>query len=251
MTTLTGKTQCTLYIDESGDLGANRGTQWFVLTGIVVNRSDEPTIRNVLSSVRTKLNMKSIHWRTIRDFYKKIYIMRQVAPLPFEYINIIFDTTKYDLKKIPSYDMAYNFLCKLLLERASWLLRDTGRNGEIVLSSRGTNRDNELIDYITNKLLPYPSNNIADVFSSATSKAASQWDLLQLADICATTTFTSLEAHPQYGFTTPCHASFIRDKLYARNGVVESYGIKYFAPDMKPSSAYLSERAICKLRQHK
>ncbi len=37
---------CTVYIDEAGDLGINRGTQWFILSALVVNKSDEFSIRD-------------------------------------------------------------------------------------------------------------------------------------------------------------------------------------------------------------
>ena len=43
-------TQCTIYIDEAGDLGINRGTRWFVLTSVIVNKESELNIRNILSS---------------------------------------------------------------------------------------------------------------------------------------------------------------------------------------------------------
>lgn len=29
-------TNCTVYIDEAGDLGINRGTQWFILSAVIV-----------------------------------------------------------------------------------------------------------------------------------------------------------------------------------------------------------------------
>ena len=45
--------------------------------------------------------------------------------------------------------------------------------GDIVLSARGTSRDGELIEYIQEKLLPYPGNSIdATVFGKITAKTA-------------------------------------------------------------------------------
>lgn len=32
---------CTIYIDEAGDLGVGKGTQWFVLTAVIINKSSE------------------------------------------------------------------------------------------------------------------------------------------------------------------------------------------------------------------
>lgn len=34
----TDKILCTVYIDEAGDLGCNRGTQWFVLSAVIVDK---------------------------------------------------------------------------------------------------------------------------------------------------------------------------------------------------------------------
>ena len=41
-------TQCTIYIDEAGDLGINRGTRWFVLTSVIVNKESELNIKYVI-----------------------------------------------------------------------------------------------------------------------------------------------------------------------------------------------------------
>ena len=43
----------TVYIDESGDLGINRGTQWFVLSAVVVEKSEEKNIREKINQIKT------------------------------------------------------------------------------------------------------------------------------------------------------------------------------------------------------
>ena len=228
---------CTVYIDEAGDLGANRGTRWFVLTAVIVDKDKEPSIRSTLNSIKAKFNYQTIHWRKIGEFNKRAYISTEIAKHNFTYVNVLFDTTKYDPKKIPSPDIAYNYLCKLLLERVSWFMHDTGRIGDIMLSARGTSKDSVLVDYIENKLLNYPNNNIEKgVFGNVSARAASSWDLLQLADICATTMFNWHE-QDWLGFITPCHAMKFKDKLFSRRGKIETHGIKYFSEDMKPTDA--------------
>ena len=47
---------CTVYIDEAGDLGVNRGTRWFVLTAVVVNHADEPDIAYALHLRKNRKN---------------------------------------------------------------------------------------------------------------------------------------------------------------------------------------------------
>ena len=167
---------CTLYIDESGDLGANRGTRWFVLSGVIVNNEDEPQIRQVLSAVKSKFNLKTIHWRNLSDFFKRVYIVSQLSDCRFTYINVLFDTDQYDETKISSGDYVYNFMCRLLLERASWFVDDEKRKANIVLSSRGTSKDAELVSYIEDKLFTYTWNDIKNVFEKVSAKPASSWE---------------------------------------------------------------------------
>lgn len=245
--------KCTVYIDEAGDLGINRGTQWFVLTAVIINKDSESHMRNILKAIKKDLNLDNIHFRKLRNFEQRAYVVSKICDSDFDYINIILDTSKLNLHKLktsrstltekPSV-ILYNHACRYLIERTSWLLRDTDRTGEIILSSRGTSRDTELIDYI-NKLLTYPGNEIANQFSKICSKTAESWDMLQLADICATSMFYYHEINT-YGFLLPCHTMKLRQFLYQRNGSVDKYGIKYYSDEMKPNQNYFSDHMVCK-----
>ena len=232
----------TVYIDEAGDLGINRGTQWFVLSAVIVDKSDEQAIRVNLSLIKTKLNVNEVHIRKIKEFSRRAYIVKTLKNEKFTYVNVIVDTHKLTPSTTPI--IAYNFLCRLLLERVSWFLRDTNRIADIVLSARGTSRDNELIDYINNKLIPYPGNQISDVFRKVHAKSSAQWMLLQLADVCATTMFLYHEVNT-YGFSLPCFVKSLSSHIYSYNGKVDKYGVKYFTDAMKPSVNYLKSTWIC------
>ena len=236
---------CTVYIDEAGDLGVNRGTQWFIMSAVVVNKADEANIRAALNRIRTILNVQEIHMRNITDFFKRAVIVRELNNGTFTYMNVLVDTTKFDITKIPSSSIAYNYVCKYLLQRVSAYLQTKGQIGDIVLSARGTSRDAELITYIKNKLLPYPANRIdAAVFGNISSKAASSWDMLQLADVCATTMFLTYELN-YFGFCIPCYSIALQNHLFQKNNRVEPYGIKFFQPDMKPDVEKLRKKRIC------
>ena len=236
---------CTVYIDEAGDLGCQRGTRWFVLSAVIVNKKDEPQIRAKLSQIRTRLNVNSVHLRTLTDFYRRAFVSREINEEDFTYVNIIVDTNKLDYRKINSTATAYNFICRMLLERTSWLLRDTNRVGDIVLSARGTSRDRELIEYIQQKLLPFEDNQICSVaFEKVCAKSAGSWDLLQLADICATTMFLAYEVNG-WGFRTPCYSRILQPHLYRYSGKAFSYGIKYFQKEMQPEPDELKQNWPC------
>lgn len=239
---------CTIYIDEAGDLGIGKGTKWFVLSAVIVDICDELEIRNIISSIKQRLNIHDIHFRNLRGFEQRTFVVNELAKGNFEYINVIIDTDKLNFRcKNPSDKpsiVIYNYACRFLIERVSWLLRDTNRTGKIILSSRGTNRDQELIDYI-NKLLNFNKNEIINKFSSIQSKPANSWDLLQVADVCATSMFYRFEPN-QFGFITPCYSFRLKGKLYQYNGQIDKYGIKYYSDSMKPSSQYFIEKMICR-----
>ena len=235
----------TVYIDEAGDLGIRRGTKWFVITAVIVRASEEPAIRSAISHIKTKLNLKEIHLRKLNDFYKTAYVVSQIKGKEFTTANILMDT---DICELRDSVKTYNYMCRILLERVSWFLRDNDAYADIVLSSRGTSRDGELIDYIKNRLLNYRSNEISDRFNKISSKQASQWDMLQLADVCATSMFKAYEIN-SYGFTTPCHVSNLKDKLYTRNGSFDKYGLKFYKESMKPAATYFDNHRLCQLKK--
>lgn len=236
-----------LLVDESGDLGIEKGTDWFVLAGVLVDKSDEQDIRNTLKRIRQKINVNEIHFRKMSSFDKKSYVTAELAKCTFEYIAIIANTSMIKLtdngKNTPRSILSYNHMCRFLIERASWLLRDTERRADIILSSRGTSRDGELIDYIR-KVVADPVTNIEDRFDKITAKPASSWDLLQLADVCATSMFNMYQKNG-LGFITPCFAYRLNGHLYRHNQVILKYGVKYYDEAMAPSKNYFRENAPC------
>lgn len=233
--------KCNLYIDEAGDLGIKRGTRWFVITGVVAEETDEQHIRQTINHIRTMLNLREIHFRKITDFSRKIYVCKELSKENFTYANVLLDTSKSDHFYDPI--RTYNFMCRVLLERVSQYMKLNDMEGNIILSSRGTKRDGELIDYITNKLLNYKWNDVqSDVFCKIKSKPASEWDLLQLADVCATSTWKAYNPD-KLGFVYPCFASNLKTHLYQREGQIMEHGLKYIG--VRPGLNYFDDKEPC------
>lgn len=235
----------TVYIDEAGDLGIKRGTKWFILSAVIVDKDKESGIRKELKKIKENFNLNEVHLRKVPDYYKRAFIVKSVSACDFKIISIVIDTDKLNLLKFPNSTFTYNFACRLLIERISWFLRDEKKRADIVLSARGTSRDNELIRYIKEKLIPYEFNQVANVFCNVTAKTAASWDLLQLADISATTLFLAYEIN-HLGFRTPCFIKMLSTKYYRHNGHLHKYGLKYFSTDMQLSTEKLNENIICK-----
>lgn len=231
-----------VYIDEAGDLGWNKGSRWFVITAAVVDAEDEKSIRKNLAQIRARLNVNEVHLRKIKEFERRAYIVKSLSAENFTYLNVLIDTTK--LKPGLTSTILYNYSCRYLLERVSWFLRDTNRRADIVLSSRGTSRDNELIDYIR-QLISYPENEIVPhVFGTVSAKTPHCWELLQLADVCATSMFLCYEERV-YGFRLPCFAMALSKHLYKHGRQAVRYGLKFFRDDMEPTKEELNSNKLC------
>lgn len=235
----------TAYIDEAGDLGFGRGTKWFVLTAVIVKKTDEKAIREKMNAIKSRLNIREIHIRKVTDFNKRAFIVRELSEEEFTYMNILVDTQQLNQNLIPDPLIAYNYVCKYLLQRVSWFMDGKDAQCDVVLSARGTSRDNELIEYISDKLLPYPSNSINQKrFNKISAKTAATWDLLQLADVCATSTFLAYEING-WGFSVPCYSTMLSKHLYRKRSKLKSYGIKYFTALMEPDLEVLAQTKMC------
>ena len=81
---------CTVYIDEAGDLGYQRGTQWFILSAVVVDKTEERAIRTTMAQIKSRLNVNEIHLKKMLDFMKRAYIVREFEGENFTYINPLF-----------------------------------------------------------------------------------------------------------------------------------------------------------------
>lgn len=239
----------TIYIDEAGDLGLNRGTRWFVLSAVIIKKENEKNIRQIIEKLKSTLNYKEIHFRKLRHFEKRAYVVNSLYQCPFLFCNVILDTTKVKLQPRDMESnksvLLYNYMCRFLLERVSWFLRENKAFTDIILSSRGTSRDAELIAYIKDILLKREDNEVAPQFTNVTSKQAPTWDMLQLADVCATSIFMAYEVNKNFGFLLPCYAHKLGARLYKYNKTLKNYGIKYFSPEMEPPKDYFQNNSPC------
>lgn len=67
-----------VYIDESGDEGIKRGSEWFILTAIIVPKEYDLTLSNKIVKIKNAMNMarkEQLHWNKILKYDKKIQII--------------------------------------------------------------------------------------------------------------------------------------------------------------------------------
>lgn len=213
------------YIDESGDEGINRGSDWFILTAVIVKKENDLALSKRIDEIKQnlELNVKSqLHWNSIKGFPNKKMIIETFAKEKFMIINIIINTT--ELKTIPS-KKVYNYYCGYLFERLTWFLgKDDKIN--INISSRGNLNKTDLLDYLKNKTtthtIDFSKINEVKIYPNAQKK------LLQMADCCCSALGQALKYNDS---THRIYVTTLADKLYRKNKSVNGYGIKVVPPN--------------------
>lgn len=216
-----------VYIDESGDEGINKGSKYFILTAIIVEKEKDLTVSKSVDDIKTNLemNIKSqLHWKLINGYPNKKMIMETIKNLDIKIINIIVDTKC--IKMIPSNNI-YNFFSGYLYERICWYMNENNGVANINISSRGNLSKKALSNYLN-------SNNHKK-FEIDNSKIKSikiipneRKKLLQLADCCCSALFQALKYNNEIHFN---YIKQIKNKLYCKGKNLISYGLKLVPSD--------------------
>ena len=211
-----------VYIDESGDEGINKGSKFFILTAIIVDKEKDLEISKSVDSIKENLEMNTksqLHWKLLKGLPNKKMIMETISKLDITIINIIVDTTS--IKHIAS-NSIYNYFSGYLYERICWFMRDHNGKANINISSRGNLSKKMLSDFINSrnhKKFEIDSSRIKTIKIIPNERKK----LLQLADCCCSALFQSLKYNNETHFE---YIRIIKDKLYSNNGKIMSYGIK-------------------------
>lgn len=218
-----------VYIDESGDEGINKGSKYFILTALIVEKEKDLEISKVVDKIKNNLELNTktqLHWKLLKGLPNKNMIMDIVSTLDIKIINIIVDTKC--IQMIPSNNI-YNFFSGYLYERICWYMIDCNGIANINISSRGNLSKKNLSEYIN-------SNNHKKFNIDATKINQikiipnERRKLLQLADCCCSALFQSLKYHDKIHFE---YISKIKNKLYCKNNNLLSYGLKLVPSDSK------------------
>lgn len=223
-----------VYIDESGDEGINRGSHFFILTAVIVEKEKDYETSKCVDKIKQILNMSlkgQLHWKMIKGYSNKIMIMSNVNELDITIINVIVDTNK--IKFINSNDI-YNHFSGYLYERICWFVKGKNAVANINISSRGSNlTKNNLISFLKshNNKFKIDYNKIKQIKIYQNS----QKKLLQLADCCCSALGQALKyndtKHRKY-------ISYLKNKFYNYLGKYVGYGLKYVPGNIKPAEAF-------------
>lgn len=207
-----------VYIDESGDEGILRGSNYFILTAIVVKKDVDLENAKVVDEIKNELGLplnSQLHWNKIKGKTKKKIIMDKISKLDIDIINIVIDTRK--IKFIPSSKLYYKFSI-YLYERIIWLMESKNGIADINISSRGNLNKKDLLEYISN-------SGIKNLKRISDFKIIPNQNkrFLQIADSCTSALGQALK------YKNNTHYSYIKKiskKYYSYNGKYEGYGFK-------------------------
>lgn len=247
------------YIDESGDEGfvfkgvGTGSTGWLVLSAVVLPKQNDLGIVRLAEKIRTTIGKPKgfvLHFQKLSHDHR-VAACQQIGASNVRIISIL--TSKRHLP--PEYattekHILYRYMCRLLLERISWLCRDRPCVGdgtaELIFSNRAAMSYDDLRKYLAT--LQGKSDELEvkiewAVIDPLQVRAINHDQLagLQIADIAASGTRWSVDLN-KYGNVEARYIEILKPRLYNHNGKVLSYGLKFFPnlDKIKPSNPHLA-----------
>ncbi len=240
----------TAYIDESGDEGfvflpGEKGSsRWLVLSAVVFRKSKDMEAVRVMRDVRTLLGKdpkKALHFRDMKHEHRVPYV-RALAAAPIRTVSVlvhkpsIIEPEKFQNEAF----RLYRYATRLLVERVSWLCRDTRKENEgdgsceLIFSNRSAMSYEDLRNYLLH-LKDKPGTDARidwNAIRSQQVRAVNHDQLagLQIADAVASSMFFAVNLS-QYGEAEDRYFRMLRPTVYrhAKTGEL-GYGLKFW-PD--------------------
>lgn len=204
-----------------GDEGIKRGSEWFVLTAVIIKKDNEKQILNTMRNITTSLNYKFLHWNRIKQYSKRKMIIDEISKEDFTIIHVMIDTTKMGQTKS---ERIYPYFLGFLLERVCKFIRYRHAVSNIFISSRNNKlSDKEIIQYVQSE----KSSNEVDTryIKSIKFVPNANMRLLQLADICCSSLYNALTKNDSKNWY---YVIRLKDKIYSQNGKILGHGFKAF-----------------------
>jgi len=241
------------YIDESGDegfsfpstVGEQDSSDWFVLAALVTRMKTDIETVKLIDSVRREFSLhpkKHVHWKKLKHPQKVCYA-QLLASLPARILAVcIHKPSLLEPEKFRERYRLYFYGVRYLLERLSWLVRDSHNPGKyggdgtanVLFSNRQGMSYEEMRDYL--KLLDRQRRAGQDIridfslvpIDRIRAQAPGKSMGLQLADAAAI--FNALE-EDRYGNSEPRYLKTLMPLFYGNRGLVLGYGLKIVHKD--------------------
>ncbi len=241
------------YIDESGDEGfkflpADRGSsRWFVVSAVVYRKSAELETVRIMREIRDVLGKprnKALHFRELKH-EQRLPFVRRICSAPARIVSVLIH--KQSIAHVDVFQneahRLYRYASRLLLERLSWLCRDTRKPGEgdgsveLIFSNRSAMSYDDLRNYL-HRLRDQGSDQEVridwNVINPSAVRAVNHEKLagLQIADAVASSIYCAVNLS-QYGEAEPRYLDMLRPLLFRHSkGNCLGYGLKIWPADL-------------------
>lgn len=236
------------FIDEAGQRSrSQKSSDHFVMSAVVVADADLPRAAAFLASLRTDLRRRpgdTLHWQNFKSHTDRLHAARSLGAQEWATISSVVVCKRH----LPAGatrlndDQAYLYTFRFLLERLSWLARDSGSVLEYTLA--------HVVRFKIAKLREYES--ILQAQDGTECRVAwpsldphggrlaqpSGVEVLQCADLAASATYAGFNAD-RFGNTEPRYLQELSPRLYRRGlAPLTSYGLKMHPWNNSTKAAY-------------
>ena len=221
-------TEYNVYIDESGDEGIKRGSEWFILTAIIVPKEYDLTLSNKIVKIKNTMNMgrkEQLHWNKILKYDKKIQIIYDLISENFKIIHVAINT--YEINKLKSKDI-YPYFMSYLIERVSYYVSNNKGKCNIYISTRNENNKKKNL-HLKNALMSKRHYHHINFKCINDIKFIDNRDrnLLQLADVCCSSFAQSIKYNTAQEWE---YVLKLIANIWNYKGKIIGYGIKFYPP---------------------
>lgn len=238
------------YIDESGDEGfkfrrnvsEQKSSDWFILAALVTRKKTDLATVKIIDKIRIELKLhpkKHIHWKDLKH-PQKVRYAQIISTLRTRLVAVcVHKPSLLEPEKFQDRYRLYFYAVRYLLERISWLVRDShnpdkwGGDGtvELLFSNRQGMSYDEMRDYL--RLLHKHQETGQDIriefdkvpINKLKTRTPGRSMGLQLADAIAGAFFNALE-QDKYGNTEPRYLHTIANIIYRHEQNLLGYGFK-------------------------
>lgn len=225
-----------------GDEGIKRGSEWFILTAIIVPKEYDLTLSNKIVRIKETMNMNrkdQLHWNRILKYDRKIQIIYDLISENFKIIHVAINT--YEINKLKAKDL-YPYFMSYLIERVSYYVSNNKGNCNIFISTRNEN-NKQKNEHLKNELMNKRKYHHIAINCINNIKFIDNRDrnLLQLADVCCSSFAQAIK------YNTPQEWEYVlklKANLWNYKGLTVGYGIKFYPPldwfKVFPTISYLA-----------
>ncbi|MGW3488370.1 DUF3800 domain-containing protein [Streptomyces sp. NPDC001054] len=220
------------FVDEAGVRSRSKwSSDHFVMTAVVVGERDLSASAQFLAQLRSDLKRNpgdTLHWVQFKSHEQRVHAARLLGSQEWVTLSTVVACKRHMTSNM-SDSQFYLYTFRYLLERLSWLARDSGATLSYTLAH--ITRPQMTIGELRQYEATLRGMQTSIVWAALEAKGGGidqpeRVEMLQCADLAASATFRAFEPDA-YGNTEERYLRELAPRLYRRKtGAITSYGMK-------------------------